>query len=231
MPIRSSMFSPLMLAMAAVACEAVVGDAATGSTIADSPTAAGTAKKPDPAVEKVTFSDGRVVEFVGKRRMLKETFITKDEAGNVTSVVTRFDFKNGKTITFDVLASGLAAELAGHGAEQKIGDETAGVTDVEEMYLSVEDAIKRLSSGQFYKEKGEGFSGVPALARAVHEYQTSQGKDRTLEWVTEFIKSKTVAERAAVKLHPQIKAILDRMEAEKAAKAGNIDAQSVLNAL
>lgn len=206
--------------------EAVAADAAAGST-----TAAAVPAKGATTVEKVTMTDGRVVDFVGKKRMLKETFITKDENGNVTGIEVRFDFKNGQVITFDVIASGLWAELAGHGAEQKIGDATAGVTDVEEMVLEVQELAKRLSEGKFNAERGEGFSGVPALARAVHEYQLAQGKDKTLEQVTEFIKAKTAAERAALKLHPQIKAILDRMEAEKAAKAGNVDAGALLDAI
>lgn len=214
------MTAGILSVMAAHCMEAVTSDAAAASTSA----------KATPIVDKVTMTDGRVVEFVGKKRMLKETKIIKDEAtGKVASILVTFDFKNGQTRTFDVLASGLWAELAGHGAEQKIGDATAGVTDVEEMVLEVDDLIKRLSEGKFNAERGEGFSGVPALARAVHEYQLAQGKDKTLEQITEFVKGKTTAERAALKLHPQIKAILDRMEAEKAAKAGNVDVGALLD--
>lgn len=207
----------LMSALMTAAASEALADAATNSKVAS-------------IVEKVTMTDGREVEFVGKKRMLKETFITKDSE-TVTGLSVRFDFRNGQTRTFDVLASNLWAELAGHGAEQKIGDSTAGVTDVEEMVLEVDSIITQLAGGKFYAERGEGFSGVPALARAVHEYQLAQGKDKSLEAVTEFVKSKTAAERSALKLHPQIKAILDRFEAEKVAKSGKVDASALLDAI
>lgn len=210
--------------MLQIKLNSVYSDQAEGAT-------GGGGAKAAPAVEIVTLTDGRKVEFVGKKRMLKETTIDRDADGKVTALTVRFDFKNGQTRTFDVLACGLWAEFAGHGAEQKIGDSTAGVTDVEEMVLEVDDLIKQLASGKFYAERGEGFSGVPALARAVHEYQAAQGKDKTLEQVTEFVKSKTAAERAALKLHPQIKAILDRLDAEKAARNNKVDAGALLDAI
>ena len=63
-------------------------------------------------IETVTMTDGRVVDFPGKRRFAKESFQTAD---GVISV--RMDFRNGATRTF-ILPTVLMPKFAAHGAEQ-----------------------------------------------------------------------------------------------------------------
>ena len=65
-------------------------------------------------VTSVTMTDGRIIAFAGKRKMLKETVI---DGGKVS---IRIDFRNGETRKFD-LPDSLLLKFAGHGAEQKYG--------------------------------------------------------------------------------------------------------------
>lgn len=128
-------------------------------------------------VEIVEMSDGRSVEFVGKRKLLKETIV--DDA--TTSVSVRLDFRNGETRLFTVPDS-LLLKAAGHGMEQKLGDECAGVEKVDDMVLAVDALIGQLSEGKWSagRAEGDGFSGASIVIRAIME---TSGKDQT------FVKS------------------------------------------
>jgi len=179
--------------------------------------------------ESVTMTDGRKVEFAGKRKMLKDVIV-----GDGGSVSVRFDFRNGETRTFAV-PSELLAQFAGHGASQKIGDETAGVADIDDMVVGVDTIIARLSTGQWAadREEGDGFSGASIVIKAIVE---ASGKD--VDTVKAFLQSKL--DQAAAKgekltrqalyksfRNPATKtgAIIQRLEFEKASKnAGNSDA-------
>ena len=87
-------------------------------------------KRPKAEVTQVQMSDGRSVGFAGKRRLLKETLIDDSkivvDGDTVTlqagAVSVRMDFRNGETRTF-ALPIALLARFAGHGGEQKYGDE------------------------------------------------------------------------------------------------------------
>lgn len=197
------------------------------------PSVAGSSKKPPTLVEKVTMKDGRVVEFAGKKRLLKTTLINKDDSGAVTQVLVRLDFRNGETRTFDVLASGLAYQFAGHGAEQKLGDEISNTEDIEDAVLEVDALISRLNQGEWNKERGPGLGGTSILIKALLEFQTAQaaveGKPAaTLEEIAKKVKEFTAAQRAALKASPRVKPIIDRLEAEKVAKSANIDTDALL---
>ena len=173
------------------------------------------------AVETVTLSDGRQVDFVGKRKLLKETKI--DEHGKVSVVL---DFRNGETREFH-LPHGLLAQFAGHGAEQKLGDETAGVEDVEDMVIAVDELIERLHKGEWStRREGSGFAGTSILLRALMEHS-----GRTVEQTKEFLTGKSQAEKIAMRNHPKIKPIVERLEAEKASKGTKIDTDALLAGL
>lgn len=191
-----------------------------------------TKPKKDPPVEtKVTLSDGREVVFVGKRRMLK------DSAVEGTQVTTTFDFVNGQTrkITID-LTDALAPKFLGHGIEQKVGDETAGDTSVDDMILHVDAILERLGKGEWGVERGAGseFAGASVVIRAIME---ATGKDQA--FVKGFLDKKLEAGKEAgltrQKLYAGFKApgtktavIIQRMEAEKAAKDSGIDGDAAL---
>ena len=171
-------------------------------------------------VETVRMSDGRLVEFVGKRKLLKETLID----GNSVSV--RLDFRNGETRLF-VLPESLFAKFAGHGAEQKLGDETAGVEDVDDMVIAVDELIGRLENGEWStKREGSGFAGTSILLRALVEFS-----GKTTEEVRAFLTGKSQAEKLALRSSKQLKPIVERLEAEKAAKGAKVDTEALLEAL
>lgn len=170
-------------------------------------------------VDKVQMTDGRTVEFVGKRKMLKEASVAD---GQLPSV--RFDFRNGNTINFQV-PDGLLNKFAAHGAAQKIGDETAGEDDVDDMQIAVETIIERLSNGEWEKvrEGGGGFGGTSILALAIVEVS-----GKPLEAVRAWLKTKNKAEKDAMRASPKFKPVVDRLESEKISKAAHVDTDALL---
>ena len=172
----------------AVRKEAQVGQAAKSPSIqaAGGAVPAGGMKAPEKAATKpareeliVKMSDGRSQTFLGKRKLLKETII---EGQNVS---VRLDFRNGETRTFKIPHS-LMLKSAGHGMEQKLGDETAGTEKVEDMVLEVDELIKQLATGEWTvaREAG-GFSGASVVIRAIME---ASGK--TQDQVKAFLQKK-----------------------------------------
>jgi hypothetical protein len=188
-------------------------------------------KAPTPSV-KVAMTDGRTVEFVGKRRMIKET----GEEG--TAATVRFDFVDGSTRSIKVdLTDPLALKLLAHGIAQKVGDETAGEKEVGDMVLAVDAILERLSKGEWGIERGasDGFSGASTVIRALVEVT---GKD--LAWVKAFLEKKLEDGKAAgltrQKLYAAFKApgtktapVIARLEAEKASKDSGIDGDAAIN--
>lgn len=175
-------------------------------------------------VETVTMSDGRVVEFAGKREMLKESFV--DEASGAIGV--RLDFRNGKTLVYTIPES-LVVKFAAHGAEQKLGDETAGLKDIDDKIMAVEELMKRLTGPEGWNvaRESNGLAGTSVLARALAEVK---GVD--IDKVKAFLSTKTQAEKIALRNNPQVKPVVERIEAEKANKGGaNIDTQALLGEL
>jgi len=198
-------------------------------------------------VTPVTMEDGRVVGFAGNRRMVKETIVDEGkiivDGDTVTlsegAVKVRLNFRNGKVIVHTPKPS-LVPKYVGHGAEQKLGDETAGEKDVDDMVLAVEDLDKRLAAGEWnvQRESG-GFSGASVVIRAIME---ASGK--TMEDVKAFLQKKLDdAEARGEKLtraalyasfrNPKSKTgqIIRRLEEEKAAKDSAVDADAELAAL
>ena len=177
---------------------------------------------------RVTMTDGRQVDFTGKRKMLKSS-----EFDGANWKGTRFDFKDGKTLFYSAPAADLQTaegelmlhKLAAHGSEQKIGDETAGKTDnLSDMYDAVEDCIDRLNKGEWYTEgTGAGAFGMGILLRALAEF-TGKTQDQLRPW----LKSRTTDERKALKATPKLKPIIQRMEDEEAAKTAHVDTDALL---
>src|SRR5258706_2156101 len=112
------------------------------ATPAPTPAPAAVAAKPAREAVTVKMSDGRSVEFVGKRKLLKETLI------DGTKVAVRLDFRNGETRLFPIPPT-LLLKSAGHGMEQKLGDETAGTEEVADMVVRVEQLTGQLRKGDW----------------------------------------------------------------------------------
>jgi hypothetical protein len=140
------------------------------------------------------------------------------------------DFVNGETRTF-VVPDSLINDFIGHGAEQKLGDEMAGIDDLDDAILAVDTLIENLNKGE-WRQKGDasGMAGTSILLKAMVEYT-----GKTTELVKEFLKDKTPAEKAALKTSKipnkagmTIKQIADRLEEEKVAKGSKTDAATLL---
>lgn len=181
-----------------------------------------TAKK-EVELNMVTLTDGRVAEFAGKRKLLKSSFT--DEKG----VGVRLDFVNGQTRTF-YIPEALLHKFAAHGAEQKLGDETAGVEDPDDMVMAIDDLIDRLYNGDWTaKREASAMAGASVLAKAL-----VQSSGKTLEAVRAFLATKTQAEKVAMRNNPKIAPIVAELEAAKAKnkKPGKeVDTDSLLDAL
>jgi len=188
--------------------------------------------KAETAVETVTMDDKSLVEFAGKRKLLKTSTI--DEANGTVSV--RLDFRNGEFRVF-TLPQALILRFAAHGAEQKLGDEVAGLKDkdgkpaeVEDMVFAIDSLMDRLEKGEWnVKRSSDGMAGTSILARALVEHS-----GKPLEVIRDYLKGKTHAEKIALRNSAKVKPIVDRLEAEKAersASASPVDTDSMLDEL
>lgn len=191
---------------------------------------------PASSVEKVLMKDGRTVEFSGApnapraRKLLKDTLF---EEGSGHPIV-RLDFRNGETRLFRIPES-LLLKFAAHGAEQKLGDETAGESDVDDMVLAVDALIDRLNKGDWSTKREGGMSGTSVLLKALVEIKMVKDPSLTLEDATQrikdFLSQRSQAEKVALRNSDAVKPIVERIEAEKLAKSAKVDTGSLLAAL
>ncbi len=172
-------------------------------------------------IETVEMEDGSIVEFAGKRRMLKSSTI--DDAGNIS---TRLDFRNGRVITF-LLPQSLKDQAAAHGIEQKLGDETASLPDIDDAVTAVEALCMRLSEGQWNAQReASPFAGQSILIKALCEHT-----GKAPEAIKEFLANKTQAEKIALRANPKIRPIVQRLEDERNAKQNKVDTDALLGEL
>jgi len=165
-------------------------------------------------VKTVVMSDGREVEFAGKRRLLKTAAISEDNF----DVTITLDFVNGETRQLSLAANKpLFAKFAAHGMLQKLGDEVAGLDDVEDMVIAEEELIARLEGGEWGAERARGESnamaGLSVLAKAL-----VQVSGKTAEAVKSFLKSKTNTEKLALRDNPTLKPVIAELESKKKQK-------------
>lgn len=177
-------------------------------------------------VETVKMDDERLVDFPGKRQLQKSSTITADGR-----VEVRLDFRNGETRLFTIPPA-LVLQFAAHGAEQKLGDEIAGLKDpsggeasIEDKVLTIDALMERLERGEFNaRREGNGMAGASVLIRALCEL-----RGKTVAEVKAFLEAKTHAEKLALREVPAVKAIIQRLEAEKASKRPSIDGEALLS--
>ena len=177
--------------------------------------------KVETVIETVTMQDGTIVEFAGKRKLLKTSTVNAEGGVSV-----KMDFRNGQTRTFTVPAP-LMAKFAAHGAEQKLGDEIAGLEDIDDCTLAIDELIDRLYNGEWgVKREANGMAGTSVLARALVELT---GKTR--DQIKAFLSAKTQAEKLALRNSGKIKPIIERLESEKAQKGTKVDTDALLGEL
>ena len=177
-------------------------------------------------VETVKMDDERLVDFPGKRQLQKSSTITADGR-----VEVRLDFRNGETRLFTIPPA-LILQFAAPGAEQKLGDEIAGLKDpsgseasIEDKVLTIDALMERLERGEFnVRREGNGMAGASVLIRALCEL-----RGKSVAEVKAFLEPKTHAEKLALREVPAVKAIIQRLEAEKASKRPSIDGEALLS--
>jgi len=173
--------------------------------------------------DTVTMTDGRVVQFPKKRDLIKSYY--PDEVNATVRVV--LDFKNGETREF-YPQPGLLLQFAGHGAVQKLGDELADpkLTDIDDKVAAIDRLIEQLNTGEWSaRREGDSMAGTSVLARAL--FEKSAGA-KTMEDIKAWLKSKKQDEKMALRGHPSLKPIIERIEAEKNAKLAKVDTDSLL---
>jgi hypothetical protein len=223
---RFGLFAVLMAAASDAGSDTGGTDQAVPATTTTTATATATAK--DSKRDKIVYTtvkmdDDRVVEFAGKRKMLKTSLFNSDG-----SIAVRLDFVNGETRTFS-LPEVLLGKFAAHGAEQKLGDEIAGLDDVEDCILAVDQLAERLSTGEWgIKREGSGLAGTSILARALVEHSK-----KTPEAVKDFLSRKSHAEKVALRANAALAPIIARLESEKTStkKKSTVDTEALLDEL
>ena len=180
-------------------------------------------------VTKVRMEDKREVEFVGKRKQLKEALFDAD--GHWTGV--RLDYINGKTLEFvapspsDKLKNGKYSldQFAAHGALQKFGDATAGYKEdeLEDAIIAAERTMERVNEGEWAVEReGGSFAGTSILILALVE---KTGK--TYQALKDWLKTKTKEQKDAMRNSDTLRPIVQKLEAERAAKSAHVDTQEL----
>lgn len=197
-------------------------------------------------VVAVTMEDGRVVNFAGKRKVNKETVIDESKLvvdGDVIqlqagAVSVRMDFRNGSTRLI-ALPLSLLAKFAGHGGEQKFGDELASPADKplseDDMVIAIDDLNSEIQAGKWGKGRASGGGGVSGASIVVQAIMEVTGKD--LATVKAFLQKKLDADKELTRraLYDSFRAagtktgvVIKRLEEAKAAKSVKIDADAAL---
>jgi len=193
------------------------------------------------------MTDGRVVNFAGKRKVNKETVIddTKVQVdGDVLqleagAVSIRMDFRNGETRTI-ALPLSLLAQFAGHGAEQKFGDELASPADKplseEDMVIAIDDLNAVIQGGSWGRGRASGGGGVSGASIVVQAIMEATGKD--LATVKAYLQKKLDSDTGLTRrgLYDSFRVagtktgvIIKRLEEAKLAKTAKVDADSELD--
>lgn len=202
------------------------------------PTGAAASAKKATEYTTVKMEDGREVKFAGKRKVNREVIVADDKS----SVSVRFDFLNGKTLTISSteIPSETSLQLLGHGLSQKIGDESAGVTSVDDMVLGSENMITRLKAGTFNaaREAGDSFSGASIVIKAICE-ATGKSVDDIKVFLNKKLEASKGADGKATLTrkdlydsfrNPESKTgkIIERLEREQRAKDVKVNADDLV---
>lgn len=152
-------------------------------------------------VTEVLMEDGRKVGFPGKRRVMKEHIIDDSKIAldgdtlmiQPGAVVIQIDLRNGMTRKFPLPLS-LLTRFAGHGGEQKYGDELASPADKplseEDMAEALDSLDERIQLGAWTIEReGGGFSGASDVLKAILEAKQESAPDYTMKKVKAGLQS------------------------------------------
>lgn len=196
-----------------------------------------------------TLRGTKSLEFTGTekraKKLIKDHYFDSEGHPHV-----ELFFRNGEHRDFR-LPESLLLKFAAHGAEQKLGDNVAGTPDVDDMVEATDSLIKRLHTGEWSAEREGGFAGTSILMRAMTIYHLrkvgvhappaeadqeaktayANAFAEKLAKVREFLGAKAQNEKMALRASPQLKPIIDELEAEKLAKSQKVDTEALLAAL
>jgi hypothetical protein len=215
------------------------------ATASDVTSQAATPVKKKAEGETVKMTDGREVFFSGLnpegrgfRRLLKDYILNED--GSLSHIV--LDFRNGDTRQITIPEE-LLGRFAGHGAIQKFGDNLAGMKpaegqseiDIEDMVYETDQLNDQIQRGEWSAEReGDGVGGTSILIKALMLYGGG-----SLETVKAFLADKDQKFKRSLRANDKrknaagvsLKSIVDKLEAEKAAKAIKVDTNEALDEL
>lgn len=183
----------------------------------------------------VLMEDGRTVEFAGTREAQKTVSFDVDTG----AISLQIDFRNGKTIRLagEELSRATLLRSAAHGLSQKVGDSYASAKDVDDMFLSAEDMVKRLKAGEWevVREAGDSMAGASVIIKALVEFTGKSIDDIKTFLEKKLEDAKAKGEKlsrqqlyASFRTNPKILAIIQRIEQEKAAKDTKVDSNAML---
>jgi hypothetical protein len=173
-------------------------------------------------VTQVAAEDGNTYEFGEKAKVKKLSSLEGSTA------VIKFVFRNGAVRSTQFAPDhALFARLAQHGADQKIGDEFAGLDDPEDCVAAFEGIAARLQAGEWSEKRAsEGLAGTSMLARALAEVT-----GKPLAEVKERLAKTPKEQKAAIGKQKAVAAVIERLKAERDAKKGTaVDADAALEA-
>jgi hypothetical protein len=195
---------------------------------------------------EVEMADGRKVSFAGKRKVNKETLLDESKIeldGDVMqlragAISVRMDFRNGETRTI-ALPLSLLARFAGHGAEQKFGDELASPADKplseDDMVCAIDDLNAVVQSGSWGRGRATGGGSVSGAGIVVQAIAEATGKD--VATVKAYLQKKLDADPELTRraLYDSFRVagtktgvIIKRLEEAKLAKTAKVDADAEL---
>lgn len=189
--------------------------------MSDENTSVSTPKKKEPVIIPVQLTDGRIVDFTERRKLIKESTIADDG-----TVSLRIDFRNGETRTY-IMPSSLLLRFAAHGFEQKYGDEAAMGKDADltDIVAAIDALDFHIQRGEWNKARestgGNSFSGTSIVLQALCEWK-GWPKSKAMEFVESKISGdapqyKTRQELySALRQLSALRPIIERLEAERA---------------
>lgn len=96
-----------------------------------------------------------------------------------------------------------------HGSKQKLGDEYADMDQEDDCFEAAIALDARLAEGKWTADR-EGFAGISVLMKAIMEvFQKTEAEARA------FLKDLTPKEKQGLRTAPELKAVIDRLDAER----------------
>lgn len=143
-------------------------------------------------------------------------------------------FSNGKTLSLRAhqLSESIGAQALWHGLKQKLVDaaaigrdpDTGRSATIDDKYNAVREVYDRLLAGEWNKTREGGAATGGVMLRALMLVYPSKTKDQ----LAEYLKGKSAAEKAALKLVPKIASAIDTIMATKVA---DVDTDALLDEL